>query len=149
MNARASLKNSALGLLARRDHSILELSQKLTRYTEDKLLIVEVIQELKDLGFLDDARFADMFISARISRGKGPIKIQQDLLLKGLDSELIEKKLENYSAEWLAMAENVRRKKFGSTKPADFISRAKQMRFLQYRGFLVEHINQLFRGELT
>jgi regulatory protein len=40
----------------------------------------------------------------------------------------------------VAVAREARRKRFGSAGPADFRERARQGRFLQYRGFSSEQI---------
>ena len=39
--------------------------------------------------------------------------------------------------------QQVREKKFGADLPGEYAERAKQMRFLQYRGFVPENIREL------
>jgi regulatory protein len=46
--------------------------------------------------------------------------------------------------DWAAEARTVREKRFGSDQPADYKDRARQSRFLQYRGFSSEQIRQAF-----
>jgi regulatory protein len=48
--------------------------------------------------------------------------------------------LEASDADWYELAREIRSRKFGRLKPADFKEKAKQMRFLQYRGFEPDHI---------
>ena len=42
--------------------------------------------------------------------------------------------------DWVETARLARRRKFGVSPPADFRERAKQARFLQYRGFSAEQV---------
>ena len=53
----------------------------------------------------------------------------------GSTSGLIDEVLQELSADWRALAREVRRKKFGPALPRSYSDKAKQMRFLQYRGF--------------
>jgi regulatory protein len=43
--------------------------------------------------------------------------------------------------DWESHAKNVRRRKFGAEEPRDFREKARQMRFLEYRGFTHDQIN--------
>ena len=49
--------------------------------------------------------------------------------------------------DWFALAVTVRCKRFGEAVPADFKERAKQQRFLQYRGFSHEQITESFNHD--
>ena len=42
--------------------------------------------------------------------------------------------------DWYALARETRCKKFGLNEPAEFKDKARQMRFLQYRGFEPDQI---------
>ena len=59
----------------------------------------------------------------------------------GLESELIERCLDE-NPDWVERARSVRQKKFGKSLPADYAGKAKQARFLQYRGFTGAQIRQ-------
>jgi len=48
---------------------------------------------------------------------------------------------------WKRELEQVRRKKFGSRTPKTFTERAKQARFLQYRGFALDQIQNMFNTQ--
>ena len=52
----------------------------------------------------------------------------------------IETALDAAAEDWVAVARETRRKRFGAAGPADFHERARQARFLQYRGFTSEQI---------
>lgn len=94
-----SVKNSALGYLARRHHSVKELKVKLFKKTKNDKLINLIIEELKKHNYLNDETFAQAFLSDEIRLKKsGPLLIKNKLLQKGVHSEIINSLLEdNYS----------------------------------------------------
>ena len=47
--------------------------------------------------------------------------------------------------DWITAAREVRERKFGAGSPADYKERARQSRFLQYRGFTGEQIARTFK----
>ena len=63
------------------------------------------------------------------------MRIELDLGERGLDAALVQDVLAESGQDWNELAAEVRRKKFGASLPVDFNRKAKQMRFLQYRGF--------------
>ena len=85
-------------------------------------------------------------MESRIQRGHGPLKIRAELRERGVDEGLIDACLEGCASRWPDVLEQVRRKKFGTERPADFRERSRQMRFLQQRGFTGEQIDALFRA---
>jgi regulatory protein len=133
------IQDSALVLLARREHSRRELAVKLAKKYAQPDLIEQVLQELEQSGWLSDMRFAAAYISARASRGFGPQCIQQELRVRGVDAELIEQMLLETDVDWKELAKKVRIKKFGSQAPKTFLDKVKQQRFMQYRGFEFQH----------
>ena len=137
-----------MDVLAYRDHSRLELEEKLTKKLSARLEAGEVqpedIANLLDSlvadGLLNEPRFAESFINGRVRKGQGPVRIRRDLGQKGLPQRVLEQAFAETDVDWLAVAETVRQKKFGDGKPADYRERARQARFLQYRGFSGEQI---------
>lgn len=138
-----ALRHCALGLLGRREHSRLELRQKLAARGFPDDLIDEVLRALAGEGLQSDARFASSYVHSRATRGYGPVRIRSELRQRGVDEDLAEHQLQDEQWDWPALAEAARRKRFGGAVPAAWPERAKQARFLQYRGFGSEHIQQL------
>ncbi len=130
-----------MDLLARREHSRWELRRKLTAAGATGHLADEVLDGLEEEGLLSDQRFVESFVAARAEKGQGPVRIAQELDRLGVDEALIEDALDESEVDWYELAAAVRLKKFGKKIPADFPSRAKQMRFLEYRGFDSDQIN--------
>ena len=80
----------------------------------------------------------------RKSQGKGPLRVQQELKQKGIAEELIGAHLGVNDSLWWDLASEVRQRRFGSRPPTDLKDKARQVRFLQYRGFTSEQIMGLF-----
>lgn len=136
------MRNSALGSLARREHSCYELHQKLLNKFSDPQRADETLEWVRGLGYVDDQRFAGMFVRSAIAKGRGPERISRELQQRGVVSSVIDEALRDNAPDWLNLAQEVLRRKFPS--PAqDYKEKAKQMRFLQYRGFSMSHISEL------
>jgi len=106
-------------------------------------LAAELVQQLEAERLLSDDRFMESLIRARRSRGYGPLRIQKELQEKGVAPEAIEQWLDVTGREWLEDIRRVQRKKFGARLPRNFAERARQARFLQYRGFTYDQIQQV------
>lgn len=133
-------RKKAMDYLARREYGHDELTAKLATAGFEADVAADVVSVLRDDGLQSDQRFSESFVQSRINQGKGPIRIRQELKERGIRSEEIGDALENAGADWYAMALEIRSKKFGPELPADFKEKARQMRFLQYRGFEQDHI---------
>ncbi len=142
---RDAICQTALDLLARREHSRLELFRKLQMRGFDDAAVDVALRALESEGLLSDARFAETFVWSRFQRGSGPQKIHAELCQRGVDEALIALSIEALADDWQGLLREVREKKFGRTLPQDFRERSRQMRFLQQRGFSAEQIGRVFR----
>ena len=106
-----------------------------------------MVDELQRAGLVSDERFSEMLVRVRRSRGFGPLRIKNELREKGVAGELIDLRLDMSSPEWVAVARQVRQKKFGARTPKTFSEKARQMRFLQYRGFTHDQIQRTFGSD--
>jgi len=147
LNERRTALSKAVACLARREHSAHELRQKLERSGVTKQLAIEVIGELQSQGLVSDQRFAEGYIRYRSGKGYGPQRIELELNEKGLDRSLISLAIECSECNWVRLAKDVRIKKFGAGQPADYKERARQARFLQYRGFTGDQIRTTLGGD--
>ena len=138
----------AITLLARRDYSSGELSRKLQERGYLEYAIEPVVEELLATNKLNDERYGQNFVAYRARRGHGPARIRNDLKTSGLDRSAIDEAVKGEDApDFLALARSVRARKFGPEIPADRKERARQARFLQYRGFSTDHIRAVLDGE--
>ena len=63
-----------------------------------------------------------------------------------MSDNLINDAINETTENWLELAEKVRLKKFGSKIPLDFQKKAKEMKFLIYRGFESDHIRYAMKN---
>ena len=134
-----AVRAAAVGLLARRDFASAELRAKLAQQGYDPTTIEIAVAELVAGRVLDDRRFADNYVSYHAERGQGPTRISADLRTLGVASETIDAAL-GCGPSWHALAREVRIRKFGLDLPETWAEKARQARFLQYRGFSSDHI---------
>jgi len=137
-------RKKAMDFLARREYGQTELIRKLADKGFDRDASAEAVTRLTEDGLQSDDRFTEAFVQSRINQGKGPVRIRLDLGQKGISDSTIEIALEEAVADWRALAREQRIKKFGRNPPPDFKEKARQMRFLQYRGFEQDHIQYAF-----
>ena len=139
-----SLTARAVNLLARREHSQEELRTKLRKAEFEIDEINLVIQKLAKIDLQSDLRFAENYLHYRSQRGFGSQKIKFELNERGVDKQTINAVFEQEDIDWFFLAVLARNKRFGQKAPDDLKDRAKQQRFLQYRGFTHEQINESF-----
>jgi len=139
-SVKKSPRNMAMNWLARREHSLAELREKLAARDFDPQTIETAVTELAREGLVSDERFAESFVTARMRKGQGPVRIRAELKKRGVGSDLVQLHVYDAGRDWFALAGEVRARKFGAALPADFKDKAKQMRFLEYRGFDGEQI---------
>jgi regulatory protein len=131
----------ALGLLARREHSKRELIIKLRARSCPEKIIIQVVDQLAAEGMQSNARFAESFVRSRIDRGRGPLRIRGEMIVRGLEDEEINEALLQYEDWWRNLALEVYNKRYGENEPsADFEERAKRSGFLQRQGFTADQI---------
>lgn len=133
-----SLKARAMRLLARREHSREELRRKLSIHVQPGDDLEGVLQELQRRGWLSDARYAEQAIRAK-ARRYGPIKLAHALRAKGVDESAIEAGFRAAGADGASSLERVWAARFDAS-PEGERERARQVRFLQGRGFALEDI---------
>jgi regulatory protein len=140
-------RKKAMDFLARREYGQTELIKKLADKGYERSVVEGAVNKLTEDGLQSDQRFAGAFVQSRINQGKGPVRIRLDLGQRGVGDAAIELAIEDASANWFELARAVRLRKFGTGKPSDFKAKAKQMRFLQYRGFEQDHVQAAFNGD--
>ncbi len=139
-----TLRDKALALLTRREHSRQELRQKLSRPADtDVAELDSLLDELEEAGWLSDVRFASAYIAAYINRF-GQYRLENELRERGISDDVIRSALVKIPAEEseLTRAKTVWQKKF-KTLPHNANEHARQVRFLQSRGFSFDTIRRV------
>lgn len=127
------LRSYAFALLTRRDYSQAELVAKLNQYAIHPEEVDALVAELAQQNYQSDQRVAELTLASQLRKGKGLQRIKQALKAKQLDTELITEELQE--VDWLDQAYQLKIKKFGEEVATDPKIKARQIRFLQYRGF--------------
>ena len=140
-------RNRALRYLTYRPRTISELKKYLIGKQFAPQIVDLVVGEMVEYGYLNDESYTEDFINYRKARGFGSKRIRYELMLKGIDREIIEEKIaaKNSSDEdRQAMRELVERR-----LPADKITDerwvARQAAFLQRRGYANNLIFEILR----
>ncbi len=97
-------------------------------------------------GYLDASRFVARFIASRSRKGYGPARIRQELNQKGISREATEKAMRECDIDWCALARDQATRKYGEPLPTVFSEKVKIQRFLLYRGYLMEDIQDIWRN---
>jgi len=138
-----SLRVRAMRYLARREHSRAELHGKLQPYVQEGEDLATVLDELERRNWLSDVRAATQWVDAK--RGRfGTQRIAHELRQKGIAENLIADAIPQLKETELDAAREVWQKKFGIPSQ-DSKEKAKQIRFLQSRGFSMEVIFKVLR----
>jgi len=136
-----SAATRALRLLARRDYTRRELAAKLAPHVAE---LEALLDAFTARGWLSDARVVDQVVHAK--RGRlGPARIRRALLERGVPEELIATALEKLKTTELAQARSVWARRFRA-RADEGADQARQVRFLQSRGFSVAVAMRVVRG---
>jgi regulatory protein len=130
-----AVRGRALALLTRREHSRVELERKLGGLGVEAPLVADVLDELAERRLQSDDRFAEVLVRSRAQKGHGPRSIAADLRARGLEAEQVAAALAASGYDWAERCIEVRQARFGRNLPTDPREKARQLRFLQYRGF--------------
>ena len=140
-----AVRRAAMDLLARREHGRVELTRKLRQRGAPPELIESALDRLAEEGLLNEFRYLEAFIASRARAGYGPLRIREELVRRGLPREAIEQSIGECGVDWTEQLNELWQRRFG-VRPQDPKERARQGRFLAYRGFSMEQISRLLRG---
>ncbi len=112
------------------------------------MVIDDVLAQLQNEGLVSDERFTEAFVRYRNNNGYGSQRIQAELRERGVSEKIALIYLDFGDPQWFERALSVRNKRFGEDKPKDLKERARQARFLQYRGFTADQAGQVLDGDI-
>lgn len=136
-----SSKEAAIQLLSRRDHGQYELYQKLALKRYEEADIEAAINFCLDHNYLDDLRYAKSQIRQHVYRGHGERRIRQELAQKRVAESVVDEAMMEEPQDWFELARMAAEKKFKGIKAKDQKEYAKQVRFMQYRGYSFDQIS--------
>ena len=139
-----SLKAQAVRLLARREYARDELEQRLIAKGASRDEVAAVLDELTSQGLLSNERFAHALVAQK-SGSYSRRSIRGELKRKGVSGDAIENAIGDAPIEDDAAMLALWQRRFG-TPPANDREKARQIRFLQSRGFALTAIFKLLRS---
>ncbi|MCS5712244.1 RecX family transcriptional regulator [Candidatus Berkiella aquae] len=135
-----TIKDKAIYLLSRREHSRYELQRKLQQRGFQSKDIRPVLDELEKENLLSEERFVSSYIRSRRSRGFGPLKICAELKERGIDRDRWQSNEEWQEELWQNSAILSCAKRFGLAVAKTREQRIAQSQYLQRRGFTSSQI---------
>ena len=132
------LRSYAFAVLTRREYSKADLIEKLGLYAMDRDEVLKLVDELARENYQSDQRVAEIMLSSQKRKGKGPNRIKLALKSKKIDASLIQEELKE--TDWNEQAYQLKVKKYGAKVEKEPKLKAKQIRFLMYRGFEMDAI---------
>jgi len=148
VNPLGKAKAYAFLLLKFRLRSEKELAMRLRRKKFPENIIARVIGSLKDKNFLDDRVFAQAWVKSRINSSYGPVRIREELRLKGLDDQAIEDSLNQIKTGYTEKEAAIRlaKQKLAKQNPLKpQKAKARVYAYLMRRGFNPEIINEVVK----
>ena len=138
------LRERALAMLARREHTRAEMKRKLSPHSESPEQVEQLLDALAARGWLSETRFAESRANT-LARKFGSRKIEHDLRSRGVSAEVVEHAVEQARTQELENCRAVWQRKFG-VLPQTAAERGRQMRFLAGRGFSAEAVRQVLKA---
>ncbi|MBF4520943.1 regulatory protein RecX [Acinetobacter towneri] len=139
------LRSYAFAVLTRKEYSKNDLIEKLALYADNREEVIALVNELAQENYQSDQRLAEMLLASQKRKGKGPNRIKMALKNKKVDTALISEELKE--TDWAEQAYQLKVKKFGTEVAKEPKLKAKQIRFLQYRGFDMDAIMKAIRRQ--
>lgn len=130
-------------MLARREHTRQELERKLASLTENPDEIAELLDDFERRGWLSESRVVEQVLASR-RRRFGAQRIAHELREKGVSESAIAGAQHQLKESELDAARAVWMRKFG-TLPRNTTERARQVRFMQSRGFALETVLRIIK----
>ena len=144
LDSPTDIRRAAMDLLARREHGVQELARKLQQRGALAELVMTELERLQDEGLLSEQRYLESYIRSRGQSGRGPARIREELVQRGLSRQDVDIALDEADIDWQEQLHKLWQRKFGE-KPADQKAFGKQARFLLYRGYPMDWVQRLLR----
>jgi regulatory protein len=137
------IRKRALKLLSCREHSRLELHQKLIQRGFLSKQIDPVLDQLTEIKLLDEERYAETYAYSRIDKGYGPLRIARELRDRGIHGNIVASILLALDGNWIYKLSELQGKLFKNL-PTTIAEKIQQTRVLYRYGFSLDQIKQFF-----
>lgn len=141
------LRECAINLLARREHSRLELKQKLIvkGFVADE--VDTLLAQLAREGLQSDERYTEAYVRMRVEAGFGPRRVKMELQQRGISDSLIDRYLHQDEEFWWQVLLSVWQRKYDAEPVLNAKAYTKELRFLTQRGFDPGQIHKLLQKQ--
>lgn len=137
-----------LSLLARREHSALELRRKLVAKGHAAAEAGAALAQLRERNYQDDDRFAASLARRRATQGYGPRRIRAELKSHGIGDAAAGRAMDALDVDWVASAAAQLRRRHGGGAATVAAERAARAGFLLRRGFDPATVRAVTRAEV-
>ena len=127
------LRAKAFAMLARREHSRQEMQKKLIEKGADAADVIALLDELAEKNYQSDTRMSEVLLRESLRKGQGKRRLQHNLKQHRIHEDTLQDALSDI--DWLYEAVRLRCRRFGDALPSTPKEKARQLRFLQYRGY--------------
>jgi len=141
--AKLSPYNYCLYLLSKREHSVIQIIQKLKVREVDEVEMERCIKKLQDNNLQCDNRFCESMIRYHSGQLKGEQWIKHSLKQAGIGVNQIENAFFECDVNWLELLERLINKKYGEVHAVDFKEKQKIQRYLLSKGYTYSQINEV------
>ncbi|MCJ8312836.1 MAG: regulatory protein RecX [Saccharospirillaceae bacterium] len=141
--AQLSPYNYCLYLLSKREHTVVQITQKLKLREVEQNEIDRCMQKLQNNKLQCDNRFCESMIRYYSGQLKGEQWIKHSLKQAGIGSNQIENAFFAADVNWLDALEKLINKKYGDIQTNDFKEKQKRQRYLLSKGYTYSQINEV------
>lgn len=133
--------DAAVMYITYRDRTVKELRGRLREKGYDDFEIEEAVEKLCDYGYLNDERYARLYISCNADK-KGLRRIKSELRQKGIDCTLMTELSEDMDVDEIYAIEQMLTRRYEGINLEDERERRRLYAFFSRRGFSYENINK-------
>ena len=135
----SKIRSASLSYISRREFCRADLTEKLSKRFEAPDLIEQCLDWLEELDYLNDQRYAAMFLRSAVGRRRGPNRVKLEMQRKGLGAHHIEVAFVESEVDWFELALDRLGSKFREPE-GDFKEKSKRYRYMQSQGFTGDQI---------
>lgn len=128
------LLSQTINFVSIRPHSKWEIEQYLQRKKCPPALADKILNKLSIMGYLDDSKFASAWVDSRLLRKPTSLrKLEQELKLKRIDSEVIQLTLSKFRED--SEIEGIKAIATAKSKQSRYKDKKKLMQYLSRQGY--------------
>jgi regulatory protein len=137
-------KMKAMTLLKHRDRTKKELEERLLRLEFPDFIVEEAIRYVESYGYINDEEYVRRYMEYKAGN-KSRLQIKQELRMKGIDGEFLEKIWDDYEYEEEAVLDEQIQKRIRQKGPVTELNFRKNYAYFARKGFSSNNILKLLK----